>query len=107
MSAHRELCLSASWTGDRDRCREVGIPDEAGFGAKAQLAQSMTGRALQAGVPFAWFTADEVYGQAKCLRAWLEGQGVSCVMAVRRSDTFTVPAGEQRAGALVAAPPAC
>jgi SRSO17 transposase len=37
----------------------------------------MISRAIAAGVPFAWFTADEVYGQAKYLHAWLEDQDVS------------------------------
>jgi SRSO17 transposase len=65
----------------------------------------MTGRAIEAGVPFSWFTADEAYGQAKWLQAWLEERGVSYVMAIRRSDTFTMPAGERRADALIAAAP--
>jgi SRSO17 transposase len=51
----------------------------------------MVSRALEAGLPFAWFTADEVYGQAKWLQSWLEDRGVSYVMAIRRSDTFTMP----------------
>jgi SRSO17 transposase len=101
----RELYLPQSWTEDRDRCREAGIPDSAEFATKPQLAQAMVSRALEAGLPFAWFTADEVYGQAKWLRAWLEDQGVPYVMAIRRSDTFTMPGGEQRADALTAALP--
>lgn len=101
----RELYLPRSWTDDRDRCREADVPDEAEFATKAELARAMVGRALEAGVPFAWFTADEVYGQAKWLRAWLEERGVSHVMAIRRSDTFTMPGGEQRADGLIAAVP--
>ncbi len=42
----------------------------------------MIARAIAAGVPFAWFTADETYGQAKYLQAWLEGRDVSYVMAI-------------------------
>ena len=99
----RELYLPRSWTDDRDRCRTAGIPDETEFATKPQLAQAMISRALEAGVPFAWFTADEAYGQAKWLQAWLEERGVSYVMAIRRSDTFTMPEGEQRADALIAA----
>jgi SRSO17 transposase len=102
----RELYLPKSWTEDRDRCREAGIPDETEFATKPQLAQAMISRAIAAGVPFAWFTADEAYGQAKWLQAWLEEQDVSYVMAIRRSDTFTMPAGEQRADDLIAAVPA-
>ena len=63
----------------------------------------MLARTLQAGVPFAWFTADEVYGQAKWLQAWLEEHDVCYVMAIRRSDTLTTAVGERRADALIAA----
>lgn len=102
----RELYLPRSWTDDRDRCAAAGIPEEAEFATKARQAMRMLARALDAGVPFAWFTADEVYGQAKYLRAWLEEQGVSYVMAIRRTDTFPTAAGEQHAEALIADLPA-
>jgi SRSO17 transposase len=102
----RELYLPQSWAGDRDRCQEAGIPGHAQFATKPHLAQAMVARALEAGLPFAWFTADEVYGQAKWLRSWLEDRGVSYVVAIRRSDTFTMPAGERRADVLATALPA-
>src|ERR1700733_7644284 len=102
----RELYLPRSWAEDRDRCREAGIPDETQFATKPQLAQAMISRAIEAGVPFAWFTADEAYGQAKWLQAWLEERGVSYVMAIRRSGTLTMAEGERRADDLVAAAPA-
>jgi hypothetical protein len=65
----------------------------------------MIARAVAAGVPFAWFTADETYGQAKWLQAWLEERDIWDVMAVRCSDTLTTPGGEPRADALIAALP--
>jgi len=99
----RELYIPASWTEDRDRCRAAGIPDDVEFAPKARLAQAMLARAIEAGVPFAWFTADEVYGQAKYLRRWLEERDVAYVMAIRRTDTFTIDGREQRADALTAA----
>jgi hypothetical protein len=102
----RELYLPQSWTGDRDRCRAAGIPEEAGFVTKPRQAQAMISRAIAAGVPFAWFIADETYGQAKFLQAWLEDQGVSYVMAIRRSGTLAAGAGEERAGALIGGVPA-
>ena len=89
----RELYLPRSWADDRDRRRQAGIPVEAEFATKPQLAQVMIGRALRDGVAFAWLTADEVCGQARWLRSWLEERGVPYVMAIRRSDTFTMPAG--------------
>jgi SRSO17 transposase len=102
----RELYLPQSWADDRERCRAAGIPDEVDFTTKPRQAQQLLQRALDAGVPFAWFTADEAYGQAKYLRAWLEERDVSYVVAIRCSDTFTTAGGEQRADALIAALPA-
>jgi SRSO17 transposase len=90
----RELYLPQSWADDRDRCREAGIPDDVECTPKARLAQAMITRAITARVPFAWFTADEVYGQAKYLQAWLHDQDICYVMATRRTDTFTMPGGE-------------
>ena len=101
----RELYVPQSWAGDPERCRAAGIPDEVEFTTKPRQAQAMIARAVAAGVPFAWFTADETYGQAKYLQAWLEGQDVWYVMAIRCSDTLTMPGGEQRADALIAAVP--
>ena len=60
----RELYLPESWTADRLRCREAGIPDQVGFHTKPQLARRMLERALDAKVPVAWVTADAVYGGA-------------------------------------------
>ena len=102
----RELYVPQSWTDDPERCRAAGIPQEVEFATKPRQAQAMIGRAIAAGVPFAWVTADETYGQAKYLQAWLEDQDIWHVMAIRCSDTLTTPEGEQRADALIAALPA-
>ena len=56
----RELYLPESWTADRLRCREAGIPDQVGFHTKPQLARRMLARALDAKVPVAWVCADAV-----------------------------------------------
>jgi SRSO17 transposase len=102
----RELYLPQCWAEDRDRRRAAGIPEEAEFVTKPRQAQAMIARAIAAGVPFAWFTADEIYGQAKYLQAWLEAQDTWYVMAIRCSDTVTMPEGERRADDLIAAVPA-
>lgn len=101
----RELYLPQSWADDAERRRAAAIPDEVEFTTKPRQAQAMIARAIAARVPFAWFTAGETYGQAKYLQAWLEDQDVSYVMAIRCSDTLTMPEGERRADALVAALP--
>jgi SRSO17 transposase len=103
----RALYLPASWTDDRDRCRAAGIPDEVGFATKPEQAKVMLARALDAGVPCAWVTADEAYGQVKSLRVWLEERDIGYVMATRRNDdVVTTGMGFVRVDDLVAALPA-
>ncbi|MGA4792486.1 IS701 family transposase [Nocardia sp. AB354] len=105
--ADRELYVPQSWIEDRDRCRAAGIPDEVEFATKPRQAIAMISRALEAEVPFRWFTADEAYGQVKYLRVWLEEHDVPFVMATRRNDTLiTTDYGEDRADTLIAALPA-
>ncbi len=81
----RELYLPKEWTSDRNRCREAGIPDDVGLVTKQVLAQRMIDRALDAGVPFGWVTADELYGQDTKFRLWLESRGLAHVVAVPKS----------------------
>jgi SRSO17 transposase len=100
----RELYLPASWTADRDRCEQAGVPAEVGFATKPQLAQVMIARAVAAGVPFGWVAADEFYGDNPGLRAWLEQQAIRYVMAVSRDHLVTTAGGRQRADTLAAGP---
>ncbi|MCA1612545.1 MAG: IS701 family transposase [Acidobacteria bacterium] len=78
----RELYLPKEWASDAGRRAEAGVPEGVEFATKPQLARGMIGRALAAGVPFGWVTADEVYGRDRRLRVWLEEQGVSYCIAV-------------------------
>jgi SRSO17 transposase len=87
----RELYLPRSWTDDRARCREAAVPDSVGFATKSQLAQRMLERALEAGVPVAWVTGDEAYGQDGGLRWWLEQQGLAHVLATKRTQQVIGP----------------
>lgn len=103
----RELYLPESWTGDRDRCRAAGVPDEVEFATKPRQLIAMLARALEAGVPFAWVTADEVYGQAGYLRDWLEERDLAYVLVVRSVDLVTTAQGDRVAAReAVAAVPA-
>jgi len=40
----RELYLPTSWTEDRDRCAEAGVPDSVGFATKPELAMACVPR---------------------------------------------------------------
>jgi SRSO17 transposase len=100
----RELYLPESWTADRDRCRAAGIPDEVEFATKPRLFIAMLARAIDAGVPFAWVTADEAYGQVPYVRTWLEDQDAWYVLATRCTDT-TASDEDAQVDELVAALP--
>lgn len=103
----RELYLPESWTDDRDRCRAAGVPDEVEFATKPRQLMAMLGRAIDAGVPFAWVTADEVYGQAGYLRDWLEERDAAYVLAIRSVHAVTTTDGQRVVAAqAVAALPA-
>jgi SRSO17 transposase len=90
----RELYLPRSWTDDPARCQAAGVPAHVGFATKPQLAWRMIERAVRAKVPFAWFAADEAYGDNGPLRAQLEGHRIGYVLAV--SCDHRVPAGGGR-----------
>ncbi len=102
----RALYLPTSWTDDRDRCRAAGIPDDVAFATKPAQAQAMLARALDAGVPAAWVTADSIYGDVKYLRVWLEARPIGYVLAVSGKDTVWEAGWRQRRiGTLLANPP--
>ena len=82
----RELYLPQVWAEDRERRREAGVPEDAVFRTKPQLAQLMLERAVESGVPFSWFTGDEVYGSGRDLRLWLEREGIPHVMAIKSNE---------------------
>jgi SRSO17 transposase len=102
----RAVYLPESWTADAGRCERAGVPEDAAFATKPELTRRMIKRALAAGVPFGWVTADEAYGQNPGLRTWLEEQDIAYAMAVPCSFEATTAAGRRRADALAALVPA-
>jgi SRSO17 transposase len=105
-----ELYLPRSWAGDRARCAGAGVPGEVGFATKPELARQMLGRALDAGVPARWATADEAYGQDHKFRVFCEQRRLGYVVAVPCSQSLGSGIGYgntgSRADALAAAAPA-
>jgi SRSO17 transposase len=57
-----ELYLPKSWSGDRDRCREAGIPDDMVYRPKWKIALELYDRATGNGLHFDGMTFDEGYG---------------------------------------------
>ena len=65
----RALYLPKAWTADPVRMQAVHVPDTVAFATKPALASMMIGRAITAGVPFAWVAADSVYGVGEVEKA--------------------------------------
>jgi SRSO17 transposase len=72
----KALYLPAAWTADRQRCRDVGVPEELGYQSKAELGLDLLRRARQAGhLTAEWITADSGYGEVPTLRDSLDAEG--------------------------------
>jgi SRSO17 transposase len=77
-----------SWMADPARCAEAGVPPEVTFATRPAQVQEMIEAARAAGVPFAWFTADEEFGQNPGLRDYLQENRIPYVMAVPKNTQF-------------------
>ncbi len=102
----RELYLPQGWMDDPARLRAAGVPEQVGFATKPELAKAMVCRALDAGVPAAWVTGDEVYGANPGLRATLEARGVGYVLAAACDHPVGCGGATHRGDALLRQVPA-
>jgi SRSO17 transposase len=101
----RALYLPASWTEDPARCEAAGVPKGVGFATKPQLALQMLERTLDAGVPAAWVTGDEVYGNDWRIRRALEERQQPYVLAIKSSIQIWRDLQRVRASTLAAEVP--
>ena len=92
----RELYLPEEWAADAPRCRAAAVPEGTEFATKPELARRMIERALDAGVPFGWIAADQIYGNNSKLRLWLEQRRLGYVLAVASDQRLRWPDREQR-----------
>jgi len=90
------LYLPQEWAADPERRRQAGVPAAVEFATQPQLAQRMVARALAAAVPAAWVTGDEVDGDNRPLREWLESRGQPYVLAVSCDERVGVDGGAGR-----------
>jgi SRSO17 transposase len=81
------LYLPEAWTNDRERRRQVGIPEEVRFQTKPEIALSQIEAALQAGVPVAPVVADCGYGNETAFRDRLTELQVPYAVGVQKSTT--------------------
>ncbi len=70
-----DLYLPESWSEDRARCREAGIPDEVVYRPKWQIGLELYDRARHNGLAFDWLTFDEGYGSKPLFLQGLAGRG--------------------------------
>jgi SRSO17 transposase len=82
-----ELYLPQSWSGDRPRCREAGIPDGMVYRPKWEIALELYDRALRNGIHFDWMTFDEGYGSKPGFLRGLGARHQKFVGEVPRSFT--------------------
>jgi SRSO17 transposase len=101
----RELYLPQAWAGDGERRQEAGVPPEVTFATKPALAQQMLARAFAAGVPAAWVTGDEIYGDDGPFRHWLAEGEHPYVLAVAGNHPLWRAGKQERADRLIAALP--
>src|SRR6476659_1893252 len=83
----RALYLPEAWTDDPARLSAAHVPPGVTFATKPRLALAMIGRAIAAGVPFAWVAADSVYGVGEIETA-LRRAGKGYVLGVNGSHPF-------------------
>jgi SRSO17 transposase len=96
------LYLPRAWCQDEKRRKRAHVPDEAEFATKPALGTAMITAAADAGVPFAWAAADEVYGRGCKLREACEQAHKGYVLAVPVNFAVTLPSGRKATVAAVA-----
>lgn len=82
-----------SWLADPGRCAAAGVPPDLAFATRPAQVIAMIQAARAASMPFAWFTADEEFGQNPGLRDYLETRRIPYVMAVPKTTKFTDATG--------------
>ena len=80
-----DLFLPESWSNDRPRCREAGIPDDIVYRPKTEIALELYDRAVGNGLSFRWLTFDEWYGAKPAFLSELEDRGQKFVGEIHRN----------------------
>jgi SRSO17 transposase len=96
------LYLPKQWCQDKERREQAHVPDEVEFATKPALGTAMITGSADAGVPFAWAAADEVYGRGSKLREACEKNKKGYVVAVPVNFAVTLPSGRKATVAAVA-----
>ena len=92
----RRIYLPKSWTDDRRRCEQAGVPDDVVFATRSELADAMITAAVKALVPARWVAADEAYGNNTRLRGELRKLRLGYVLAVSCDHLVPIDGGKIR-----------
>jgi len=97
----RALYLPEACAADEEHRELAGVPEEAVFATKPELAGDLLARAHERGIRAAFAAGDEVYSGRQLRRA-IRGRGMGYVLAVRASHTLTVRSGRAMTAAQAA-----
>lgn len=106
---NRSLYLPEGWSNDNARPKGwAGVPERVGGGFRDQdrTGAGDVDKALEAGVPARWVTADEAYGNDSKFRRFLEECGLGYVVAVNARHMAWVDFQSRRVDEFFAARPA-
>ena len=98
----RRLYLPEEWISNAERRKDTGIPEEATFQTKPQMALTMIRQAHEADVPFGWVTGDSVYGDYRRIREYCESIGKGYVLCVSGKESLWIGFGQHRVSKLLA-----
>lgn len=79
-----DLFLPESWSNDRERCREAGVPEDVVYRPKSEIALELHARAAANGVHFEWITFDEWYASKPEFLRTLDRRGQMFVGEVHK-----------------------
>lgn len=85
------LYLPDSWTGDRTRCKAVGVPDDVVFLTKPQISLAQIAEAKAAGLPGDVVAADAGYGDDTGYRDGITDLGLLYVLGIKPGTTVWAP----------------
>jgi SRSO17 transposase len=80
-----ELFLPESWSDDRERCRNAGIPDSVVYRPKHHIALELLDRTAANGVHLEWITTDIWYSEKPDFLAGLEQRQLRYVVEIPRN----------------------
>ena len=81
------LYLPESWTTDRDRCDEAGVPDDVVFATKPQISLAQIQCAKATGLPGDIVAADAGYGDDTAYRDGITELGLLYVLGIKPGTT--------------------